>query len=831
MSVFPQFGIINDNIVETITNRIDNNIENSKLVSWIRISSAAKPPDAKSGGLILESNLIDASFENDYGGQQRSGRVGIDFNKNSIYADNDRKHRPSPTIDSITIENGSEGLSRKVKFTIRCYTLKQAEILSGYFLEPGFTVLVEYGWNTQSSFNQRADLTNGNGACEIAKFNSYNHIISKRVNSNGEYDGLMGYITNGGYASADGESYEMSVEVTTLGEIPAYLQIHKNGIPNDSDKYVTTGLKFNVSTIEDTAENEDTYGLSLFQRMFNRLPSEHQTYAVKSLSKGKDVNGTAWTDPANFINMDPDRREDLSKDIDRIRVEPDRTKELNIADGMDLFTEESYIRLELAFAILNTYTHNVKPAKSKCSGGVTTYNYTINTNDTILRAHDHIFSTDASKLYIPNTKLPSFYLAELLTTEEKITSSKWSDVSKLVSGRNVVDGCIFQKDKDKYSFPSTSELDVPELSLVYKQKAQPGKWGYLRNLYINFDFFVETIKRTNMVAKDCYYELLNGISSAVNSYWMFEIVEVPNNPIEKASSAPIPFDINASSSWNLPQQPENRITPKRTADVSYKYQYELAVRDTTFTGDIPTTLKDKIPKFYARGGNSPFISSNINMDLPAILRNQILGQRSSQFSTQGEGQIESYTFFSDKMDPVMDILDSFKAEPSETVGGVEDTSSTTPDDAIQMKTDIINQKATIIPLKISYIGATGNRYTYEKYLEDRELQNYMLVSAWNDTSLLKSVEIYDNSKVGGPPLLLSEQFVTKPKANSQILAIDFSFEIHGNSGIKVGDVFKIVDIPHPFKNGVFQVMETSHSISGGIWTTNVTTKMRNVDLE
>lgn len=201
MSVFPQFGKINPKIAATINSRIGNNVEVSKLMPWFRISSAghvsneknetvnsstvadsfsnfADSPNAfsvhtaatikESKGLILESIPVNNSFVTSYGGiidkERKSGRVGTDFNGGNVYATGtDRAHRPSPTIDSLSIENGNRGLSKKARFSITCYTLAQADTVSAYFLEPGFIVMVEFGFNKTKSIAEKINLAGENG--------------------------------------------------------------------------------------------------------------------------------------------------------------------------------------------------------------------------------------------------------------------------------------------------------------------------------------------------------------------------------------------------------------------------------------------------------------------------------------------------------------------------------------------------------------------------------------------------------------------------------------------------------------------------------------------
>ena len=52
-----------------------------------------------------------------------------------------------------------------------------------------------------------------------------------------------------------------------------------------------------------------------------------------------------------------------------------------------------------------------------------------------------------------------------------------------------------------------------------------GYWGYLKNLYINQDMMVNKMTAKNKNIKDVLYDILNELSSAVNSFWDFQIVE------------------------------------------------------------------------------------------------------------------------------------------------------------------------------------------------------------------------------------------------------------------------------------------------------------------
>jgi len=823
MSVFPQFGIINENVLETIKSRTgDNTIAVSSLIPWIRISSAVDK------GMILESMNSKSDFKSEYGGEQQSGKIGRDFSGTAIHVDNDRSYRPAPLIDALSIENGTQGLSRKAKFTIKCFTLGQANALTKYFYEPGFVVLIEFGWNTKDSVSQKANLTPKGGACEIAKYNNYTHVLNKRSASKGTYDGFMGYITGGGFTSADGEVYNIDVEITTLGEIPSYLQTHKHAV-NDAAAPNSTGETYSLAQIETSVNEDDGAGLgkAMFKQMFNRLPAEKQTLNVQALIDEFDMGKkNKWSSPENFIGMDDVIRKSIVGKLENHTLYvSDEQKEKSgktgrpptMPKGVQVVQPASFIRAELAFKILNTWSAGleaIKPEKCEISS---TYSFVINTNDTILRAHKHMFSTDITKLYIPNTQLPNFSLESVLLAIEPVESDT------ATAKTNSVDGCFF-KNKEQYAFPSTKDYKGAKLKDVIPTNKVSETWGYLRNLYINFEFFLEVMGRPNYVAKDIYYELLNGISMAVNSHWEFELMEQPNNPVEGEESG----------------------------GVNRRGNHEIIVIDKTLITDDAQLLKgkhvdskndaganaDDAYVFSSFGKNSPFLSSKVDMSIPATMRNSILAKRAEvQANAVSEGPVldqHQWTeFFSDTHDPVMKIFDSIRKIRKENkvneIESFEERKQRLSDkwekeradaDALRHK-NIRKQNVELFLKKASIIIIGNDRNKADIYNEvldlasgnNASISDMLLVGAWKDTAELKKMEL-DEVKSDNP--------------NPILLGIEFAFELHGISGLKIGDIFKLSDIPGKIKNGTFQIMTTSHSLTGKMWLTSGTAIMRNM---
>jgi hypothetical protein len=101
------------------------------------------------------------------------------------------------------------------------------------------------------------------------------------------------------------------------------------------------------------------------------------------------------------------------------------------------------------------------------------------------------------------------------------------------------------------------------------------------------------------------------------------------------------------------------------------------------------------------------------------------------------------------------------------------------------------------------------------------IQNIAFVGAWKSANVFKTLDggCVDKSE--------NKDKIQSENSNPPLLDVKFTFEIHGLSGIRVGDLFKLIDVPVQYTGGVFQVLETSHVVDGTQWKTTVSSKFRN----
>lgn len=795
---FPQLSNINPEIRKTIQSRIGKNIGASKLKPWVRIIS---PLDDY---LILESIPYGDSFGARYGDYSKSGAVGKDKAGNPVYAEEDaatkRGLRPSPTIESIGITNGSQGLSKKITFSIKCYTLSQTEKILSHFQEPGFTILVEIGWNTKESYAQRTSMAS---ICDIVLNNSLKHLSQKRKKSKGTYDAFLGYITAGSMKYGESESFIVDVELTTTGEIPMYLQTHKGSAVKSTSPENETGKEFKPTDLRAAVKDPERIGEALFMQMYKDLPTSKKTAAMQKIKDEVDpVTGLKYSDVGNFLNMDDDIREMLTDDVSGGKLRAgDGNETLKVPDGVPIIGQERFIRMNLALKIINTSPYEFVTVKDACVNDSNVSNEPIETTRVICRAHPYMFSTDRSKLFIPNKNMPNINIENVFRYKGEGEPQPFLDESKFVKGSPGGDDLIdvhpeTTSDKTGTYFPdirTLAEAGDPEAEpLSYDSDydpyvCNPGYWGYLDNLFVNYDFFLSVINRSGLTNKDILIDLCNGLSSAVNMHWDFQI---PSETPSKLSD-------------------NGELKPK--------------IKDYSFCGNAKTST---VTTFQSRGLDSPFLDCNLDFDLPGAMKNQIIGKRLSgksesvdEISVVSEAQrISMGSLFSNKVDPVLTRLNSIKINTNNALSDEEEEINEDDEkqEAVNANYALFTQKAGIYPAEQDRDGNIDVEKNWYDFISDSNrttIGNLFRVCVWEDSNLLKRIEL----KHDLPP----------EEANSVILPIKFDFTTHGVSGLRVGDVFKISDLPKKYRESIFQIMRIEHSVDGNLWQTKVEAQIRN----
>jgi hypothetical protein len=417
MSGFPNFSNVAPYARAELDRRIANPIETiSGLNAWVRIASGVD------SGLILYSNpnftifeaAGDRSIGTIYGNQSSSGTIGVTWDGRPYIDYNDLAFRPKPNVTSIEIDEGAGNLSRKAKFTITAYTPGQLNELCKFFLEPGFTIFLEWGWNERRAMNGFEAIS----VPYVAKNQSFKNVNQRREETGGLYDNYLGFIT-GGSIAISGQFWEISVECTGFTELPAYFLAADNTKPDQTPEELEEAAN-EFDPAEISAQTD--LGLKRFMMMYNQLPSNRRTDAVYGLIK--DTKEVAHV--VNFINFDESVREEMNNQTDGWAwgiFENSATvgsESVSFPSGTEIIGPDKFIRFGTLMKIINAigidhYVIGGKKVKMQ-----------VNTERTVVSAFPKIFSCNKSKLFIPNPKTPKFDL--LAAIKSKTPQKKYKEI-------------------------------------------------------------------------------------------------------------------------------------------------------------------------------------------------------------------------------------------------------------------------------------------------------------------------------------------------------------------------------------------------------------------
>jgi len=740
MASFPHFTNVATHVTDRIKERVGNPQKISSLNCWIRVASAA------GSGLMLYSNPNIATFKaagddnvaSIYGNSKVSGIIGTDWNGGAVYANEGQGFKPSPVISSIEVDEGAGNLSRKASFSITAFTKEQMELLMEYFVEPGYTVFLEWGWNTQNGVTGHESTLS---AEYVSSFQTFTNTNQRRVTSGGESDNYLGFITGGGLAQ-DGDKWTINVELTGFTELPAYLTSTENSedkvkpTTGESEPDIDSVEPFGANSIRNAGKSNEL-GKERFMRMFNDLPDSRKTERIKSL-----ISDTKSTDIKNFINWDDDVSETINGETEggffSGEAEADLGDgEISLPKGTKLISDDRFIKFSTAMDIL--FTTGLEGYK--LADG-TVIKFRVNTDKSYCQAFPHMYSLDPTKLFIPNPTTPKFVIGK---------KGVKLDITGVMVNRvgGETDGITFPN-KDPLNETGTQGEPI---------EAKSTYWGNLNDLYVNFDFFKEVLETKNNTIKDALYQILNGISSAVNGLWDFQIVE-------------------------------RELT---------KTESELGVVDMNFVSTNPPT--PVALNLNSIGEKSILIDSSLDLGISGAKMNQIIGQRLSR-SLNSQGKPLPKTLFANKKeDKVLAAIEEAKEAAQVKSGGGSGSGGGTEEDkkAKKESLELILGKLFLYP-KVEYKDKGD--------VKGKELYDVCYIGAFKDVEIFSKLKKKELVNVGRGPLM-PIKFTFKIHGISGIKRGDM-FTING--------IPKWYDIDGAF----FQVLSVKHVIDGMIWTTEIT---------
>jgi len=258
-----------------------------------KLNSSSLRPDINImvGGLLRESGATRGGFEPVY---QRvtKGRELLD--------------RPMPGIESISVESkGEYGSLRKITITWFCPSVEDLDILAPYWLTPGISVLVEWGWSNAGQIPVMIDIYDETKMVDLYQhpIKILNDIVLKAGSDGtidadyaGNQDFFMGIITNFTWNMNDDGTFGCTTELTTFGETMLAMNLNKD--------VKSTGGSATTSDLADGEKKKP-------HRLYNIREFVDIAFNAKNLKIEKDfITDELKLDAKNIVKRPIDTRDD-----------------------------------------------------------------------------------------------------------------------------------------------------------------------------------------------------------------------------------------------------------------------------------------------------------------------------------------------------------------------------------------------------------------------------------------------------------------------------------------------------------------------------------------
>jgi len=230
----------------------------SNKTAWVRVVSSVNIKDedlsyfSKNTGqsqIDKESSLSEnfilfagtSKYQKQEGGYSTNLRTGVSNGSYGMLGEDEVNrygYTPMPGITSVTIETmGRMGSVRSATVNFRVFNKAQLDIIDALYFKLGYTMLLEWGhtyyYETESDviepkLKSTEDLMI-NPFLENLTKEKINYQIALNVKkSYGNYDGMLGVVTNYNFSRKEDGSYECSIKIIGLGALAESLKINKS---------------------------------------------------------------------------------------------------------------------------------------------------------------------------------------------------------------------------------------------------------------------------------------------------------------------------------------------------------------------------------------------------------------------------------------------------------------------------------------------------------------------------------------------------------------------------------------------------------------------------
>jgi len=262
-------------------------------------------------------------------------------------------YRPMPGITSVNIETqGRLGSVRAAVINFKCWDKQQLDIIDALYFKLGFTMFLEWGhtyFYTSKNESEKTLLRASEDYALIDPFRSpsltkeeiYSQISKVSTQTEGNYDAMLGMVTNFNFAYNQDGGYDCTLRIMALGMLGDSIKINNpSTLPNL--------LEFQVLLLQKT--------LSLINEQQN-LPGTENTLNPEDDPKNQTIL-RILNRKINNVDKEPENAQ-KSVIIDRAGILNSENKEIkynsNTSTGTQLIDPSSIKNYDFIYPIQNSY--------------------------------------------------------------------------------------------------------------------------------------------------------------------------------------------------------------------------------------------------------------------------------------------------------------------------------------------------------------------------------------------------------------------------------------------------------------------------------------------
>jgi hypothetical protein len=211
--------------------------------AWVRMTSGVNTINSKGQitNELAKKYIMQGGVLN--GDALRSGLGGNGTSSYDLLSPGGKTNRlgirPMPGITNVSIQSkGAYGSLQEATVTFTAWDIRQLEELELLYMRPGYTVLLEFGWDYAKANGMfpRYDILDKS---DITLNDAFAEIYQMIASSDGNYDALLGYVKNYNWSARDDGGYDCTTSIISLGEVLESLKC--NWVPLATQAFDNSG--------------------------------------------------------------------------------------------------------------------------------------------------------------------------------------------------------------------------------------------------------------------------------------------------------------------------------------------------------------------------------------------------------------------------------------------------------------------------------------------------------------------------------------------------------------------------------------------------------------